>query len=238
MGSTDYLEQYFATNIVFEPLVGELVPLAASSCRSAAAQNDFMTPSVVSAAEADYERNLANTVDLFHLLAKDEQLRRRQPRAVPELARASMRRLPTSAASTLQPLWSKPRVEAGLVQGRAGEVATNASGRSAANLDSSGNRATSADLTHEIATIQETAYRVPIHANIFKSMKDIEFEDTISHQCGVTMNDCVEARAIAELMARSTASPSPIMPALIRIDGDGKLDLQDGRDLRSISAAR
>ena len=25
MGATDYLEQYFATNIVFEPLVGELV---------------------------------------------------------------------------------------------------------------------------------------------------------------------------------------------------------------------
>ena len=29
--------------------------------------------------------------------------------------------------------------------------------------------------------------------NIFKSMKDMQFEDTISHQCGVTMNDSVEA---------------------------------------------
>ena len=27
------------------------------------------------------------------------------------------------------------------------------------------------------------------HDNIFKSMKDITFEQTISHQCGVTMND-------------------------------------------------
>ena len=40
------------------------------------------------------------------------------------------------------------------------------------------------------------------HTNIFKSMKDIKFEDTISHQCGVTMNDSVEARAIAEVMEK------------------------------------
>ena len=40
------------------------------------------------------------------------------------------------------------------------------------------------------------------HDNIFKSMKDITFEDTISHQCGVTMNDSVEARAIADVMSR------------------------------------
>ena len=40
------------------------------------------------------------------------------------------------------------------------------------------------------------------HGNIFKSMKDIRFEDTISHQCGITMNDSVEARAIAEVMEK------------------------------------
>ena len=39
------------------------------------------------------------------------------------------------------------------------------------------------------------------HGNIFESMKDIKFEDTISHQCGVTLNDSVEARAIATVMA-------------------------------------
>ena len=36
--------------------------------------------------------------------------------------------------------------------------------------------------------------------SIFKQMKDVQFEDTVSHQCGVTMNDSVEARAIAEVM--------------------------------------
>ena len=72
MGATDYLEQYFATNIVFEPLVGELFR-SGFLMQVAAANHDFITPPVISAAEADYERNLANTIDLIYLLANDEQ---------------------------------------------------------------------------------------------------------------------------------------------------------------------
>ena len=59
--------------------------------------------------------------------------------------------------------------------------------------------------------------------NIFKSMKDIKFDQTISHQCGVTMNDSVEARAIAEFMAEKEGVTVTYQPALIRIDGNGKL---------------
>jgi propane monooxygenase coupling protein len=59
--------------------------------------------------------------------------------------------------------------------------------------------------------------------NIFKSMKDIKFEGTVSHQCGVTMNDSVEARAIAELMEEKKGVTVTYQPALIRIDGDGKI---------------
>jgi len=61
------------------------------------------------------------------------------------------------------------------------------------------------------------------HHNIFKAMKDIEFKDTFSHQCGVTMNDSVEARAIAELMSQKPGVTVTYQPALIRIDGEGKL---------------
>ena len=61
------------------------------------------------------------------------------------------------------------------------------------------------------------------HANIFKAMKDIKFADTISHQCGVTMNDSVEARAIAEVMEKKKGVTVTYMPAMIRIDGDPKL---------------
>jgi propane monooxygenase coupling protein len=62
-----------------------------------------------------------------------------------------------------------------------------------------------------------------IHANIFKPMKDIKFKDTISHQCGITMNDSVEARAIAEVMGNKPGVSVTFQPALIRIDGEGKL---------------
>jgi propane monooxygenase coupling protein len=64
------------------------------------------------------------------------------------------------------------------------------------------------------------------HDNIFKSMKDMKFEGTISHQCGVTMNDSVEARGIAELMATKPGIRVTYQPALIRIDGDGKIEFK------------
>jgi propane monooxygenase coupling protein len=59
--------------------------------------------------------------------------------------------------------------------------------------------------------------------SIFKKMSEITFEETISHQCGITMNDSVEARAIAELMATKPGVTVTYQPALIRIDGEGTL---------------
>jgi len=61
------------------------------------------------------------------------------------------------------------------------------------------------------------------HDNIFKSMKELKFEDTVSDECGVTMNDSVEARAIAEVMSRKPGVSATYLPAMIRIDGKGKL---------------
>ena len=68
-----------------------------------------------------------------------------------------------------------------------------------------------------------TAARNAAHDNIFKSMKDITFEQTISDQCGVTMSDSVEARAIAEFMSQKPDVIVTYQPALIRIDGHDKL---------------
>jgi propane monooxygenase small subunit len=109
MGATDYLEQYFATNLVFEPLVGELFR-SGFVMQMAAAQNDFITPAVVSAAEGDYERNLANTVELTHLLATDPQ---HGPANVALFGEwlAKHGALAKEAANNLQPVWSQPRVK-------------------------------------------------------------------------------------------------------------------------------
>ena len=62
--------------------------------------------------------------------------------------------------------------------------------------------------------------------SIFKSMKDVRFEQTISHQCGVTMNDSVEARVIAELMSHKPGIKVTYLPAMIRIDGQGKIEFK------------
>jgi propane monooxygenase coupling protein len=75
-------------------------------------------------------------------------------------------------------------------------------------------------MTAAAATPQTAGYH---SQNIFKSMKDIDFKQTISHQCGVTMNDSVEARAIADFMGEKPGVTVTYQPALIRIDGEGKL---------------
>lgn len=106
MGSEDYLEQYFAINIVFEPLVGELVR-SGFFMQAAAANNDFITPPVISAAEADYERNLANTVDLIYLLAHDET-NAEHNRALFKSWLKKHGDLAEKAAAALQPIWSQP----------------------------------------------------------------------------------------------------------------------------------
>jgi propane monooxygenase coupling protein len=62
--------------------------------------------------------------------------------------------------------------------------------------------------------------------NIFKSMKDVRFEDTVSVQCGVTMNDSVEARVIAEVMSEKPGVTVTYMPAMIRIDGEGRMEFK------------
>ena len=109
MGATDYLEQYLATNFVFEPLVGELFR-SGFIMQMAAGQNDFATPAVVAAAEADYERNLANSVELFHILATDKEHSAHNK----ALFNGWMKKhadLAAAAANGLQPLWSQPRVK-------------------------------------------------------------------------------------------------------------------------------
>lgn len=106
MGTEDYLEQYFAINIIFEPLVGELFR-SGFLMQAAAANNDFVTPAVISAAEADYERNLANTIDLIYLLANDAA-HGAHNRALFQAWIGKHSALADKAASALQPIWSQP----------------------------------------------------------------------------------------------------------------------------------
>lgn len=106
MGSEDYLEQYFAINIIFEPLVGELIR-SGFFMQVAAANNDFITPPVISAAEADYERNLANAIDLMYVLINDEK-HSNHNRNLFQSWIAKHGSLAGKAVNALQPIWSQP----------------------------------------------------------------------------------------------------------------------------------
>jgi propane monooxygenase coupling protein len=64
---------------------------------------------------------------------------------------------------------------------------------------------------------------VTTEQQLYTSLKDIKQEQTISHQCGITMNDSVEARCIAEILEKRPEIKVTYMPAIIRIDGEGKI---------------
>ena len=64
-----------------------------------------MTPSVIAAAEGDYERNLANTIDLIYLLANDEK-HGAANRTLFQSWVMKHAKLADKAAKQLQPIWS------------------------------------------------------------------------------------------------------------------------------------
>jgi propane monooxygenase coupling protein len=55
----------------------------------------------------------------------------------------------------------------------------------------------------------------------------------VSHMCGVTLNDSVESRVIAEVMAKKPNVTVTYYPAMIRIDGVDRLEF----DMNELSEA-
>ena len=55
----------------------------------------------------------------------------------------------------------------------------------------------------------------------------------ISNKCGVTLNDSVESRVIAEVMATKPRVTVTYYPAMIRIDGEERLEF----DMQELSEA-
>ena len=57
-----------------------------------------------------------------------------------------------------------------------------------------------------------------------QTAQDIKLDDSISDMCGVTMNDSVEGRIVAQVMSKKPGVAIKYYPAMIRIDGHGKLE--------------
>ena len=103
----DWAEAVFATNVVFEPLVGEL--FRSQLVQQAAPRNgDFVTPTVVGAGEHDYAtRDLRYTTAMFELLTNDREFADHNRSVMGEWLSLWTARC-ISAARELQPLWSQP----------------------------------------------------------------------------------------------------------------------------------
>lgn len=103
----DWAEALFATNIVYESLVGVLFR-SHLVMQIAARNGDYVTPTLIGAGESDYERDLKYTRELFTLLVNDaehsdtnrHQLQEWVDKWAPRCARA---------AHELQPIWSQPQ---------------------------------------------------------------------------------------------------------------------------------
>jgi propane monooxygenase small subunit len=103
----DWGESIFATNVVFEPLVGEL--FRSNLVQQAAAGNgDFVTPTIMGAGEYDYaQRDLRMTIAMFQPRVNDREFAEHNK----ELMQGWLSKwVPQclEAARTLQPLWSQP----------------------------------------------------------------------------------------------------------------------------------
>jgi propane monooxygenase small subunit len=103
----DWGESIFATNVVFEPLVGEL--FRSNLVQQAAAGNgDFVTPTIMGAGEYDYaQRDLRMTIAMFEPRVNDKEFAEHNKEVMQGwLTKWVPQTL--EAARTLQPLWSQP----------------------------------------------------------------------------------------------------------------------------------
>lgn len=103
----DWAEAIFVTNIIFEPLVGEL--FRSQLVQHAAPGNgDFVTPTLMGAEEYDFaERDLRYTVAMFRLLSDDKEFAAHNKALMQSWLSKWVPRC-INAARGLQPLWSLP----------------------------------------------------------------------------------------------------------------------------------
>jgi propane monooxygenase small subunit len=106
----DWAEAFFATSLVFEPLVGELFR-SGFVMQTAALQGDFVTPTLVGSGESDVAREQRGARALFGMLARDEE-HGEANKAVMAKWLAAWTPVSIAAARKLQPIWSLPAEKA------------------------------------------------------------------------------------------------------------------------------
>jgi propane 2-monooxygenase small subunit len=104
-GVRDWAEQWFATALVFEPLLGELFR-SGFVMQVAALHGDFVTPTIMGAGESDAAREQRGARALYRMLADDET-HGAENREIMQGWLRSWSQDAVSAARQLQPIWSQ-----------------------------------------------------------------------------------------------------------------------------------
>lgn len=102
----DWGQLLFASNLVFEQLVGQLFR-SELVMQIAAKNGDYITPTIVGTGEHDYNRDLDYTRALFRMLARDEQ-HATENKEVFQGWLSTWVPKSLEAAHALQPIWSQP----------------------------------------------------------------------------------------------------------------------------------
>lgn len=102
----DWCQLLFATNIVFEQLLGSLFR-SELVMQIAARNGDYVTPTIVGTGEHDYDRDLNYTRNLFRLLTRDAEFGESNKALLGQWLALWVPRC-LEAARALQPIWSAP----------------------------------------------------------------------------------------------------------------------------------
>ncbi|WP_243788754.1 aromatic/alkene monooxygenase hydroxylase subunit beta [Saccharopolyspora gloriosae] len=103
----DWAEALFASNVVFESLVGVLFR-SHLVMQIAARNGDYVTPSLVGTGENDHERDLGYSSALFRMLAEDSEFGDANRQVMQGWLQRWAPRC-RAAAHELQPIWSQPQ---------------------------------------------------------------------------------------------------------------------------------
>lgn len=102
----DWCQLLFATNVIFEQLVGGLFR-SELVMQIAARNGDYITPTIVGTGENDYDRDKSYTRQLFTLLTRDAEHGEANKQLFGEWLSLWVPRC-LAAVQALQPIWSQP----------------------------------------------------------------------------------------------------------------------------------
>ena len=200
----DWGEAMFATNVVFEPLVGELFR-SNLVMQSAAPNGDFVTPTVMGAGENDYsQRDLRWTIACFAPARVGQGVRRPQPAAHGRVAGQVGAAGAGGGADDAAPVvGGRPQAPAFRGQPRQGEEPVRR------DLPRSRSR-------HPRGAEAVTSFKTA--ESPFKS------DNTASGKAGVTLMNTQIGAVVAEVMNRQDNVTVTYLPSMIRVDCVGRID--------------